>query len=104
MLVYVTSSKREMWDPKIQLQKGGKHDQMHTVILAIRVTCSWCTRVLQNDTMPNPVSKKTEDSMLRTKRLSIMSDLKSTYFHRQFMIIKKITTEASFHSLRLAFT
>lgn len=74
---------------------------MHIVILAIRITCSWCTRVPQNDRTSNPVSKKTEESMLSTKRLPIMSDLKSTYFHRPFMIIKKSTTKASFHSLRL---
>lgn len=94
MLVYVTSSKCEIWDPKIQLQKEGKHDQMHIVMLAaqipaICVTCSWCASALQNDRMSNPVSKKTGNSMLRTKRLTIMSDLISTYFHSKFTIIKK---------------
>ena len=58
-------------------------------ILAICVTCSWRASVVQNDRMSNPVSKKTENSMLRTKRLIIMSDLKSMYLQRPFKIIKK---------------
>lgn len=67
---------------------------MHIVMLAVQilaicVTHSWCASTLQNDRMSNPVSKKTENSMLRTKRLIIMSDLKSMYLHSQFKIIKK---------------
>lgn len=68
MLVYVTSSKCEVWDPKIHLQKEEIHGKMHSVMAAVQILatcarCSVCASLPQKDRTSNPVSKTTEDSI-----------------------------------------